>query len=449
MRALDALFSPRSIALIGASPDTAHLAGIVFANLRAFPGRLYPVTPRHREIGGLAAYPAIRDLPEPVDLSVILRPAAEVPRLLEEHAGRSRWAVIVSAGFAEAGASARQEEIARLGRELGIRLVGPNCLGVFNPFHRLDTFFLPHDRFRRPKRGQVAVVSQSGALLICLLEALALAGRGVSRGINYGNAVDLDAPELFDYLADDPTTGVVVAYLESVGDGRRFVAAAQALARRKPLLVLKAGKGEGGQHAAYSHTGRLAGRYEVFRSVMDQCGIRTVGDFEELLDAAHALSQQHPAPGNRVCIVTDAGGLGVLAADECPRQGLLLPPLPAEASGRLAAAFPPFYTFGNPIDLTGQVRDDDYLAVLTALAGHYDGFLVIAHSGVAGITPRLAELLVTFKTGTGTPLVVTLPPGGITPKLARPLERGGIPVFPSPERGVRGLRALLPEKDAP
>ncbi|RNC67399.1 MAG: CoA-binding protein [Desulfuromonadales bacterium] len=443
MRDLDCLFTPRSIALIGASPDAGHLGGVVFSNLRAFRGRLYPVNPRHREIGGIVAFPSIRDLPEPVDLSVILRPAAEIPHLLAEHAGRARCAVIVSAGFAETGADALQREVEQLGRELGIRLMGPNCLGVFNPYRRLDTFFLPHDRFRRPRRGNVAVVSQSGALLVCLLEALARAGRGVSRGINYGNAVDIDAPDLFDYLADDPETGVVIAYLESVGDGRRFMAAAAALERRKPLIILKAGKGAGGARAAFSHTGRLAGNYEVFSSILGQFGIREAGTFEELLDATHALSRQRPAPGRRVCIVTNAGGLGVLAADECSRQGLVLSPLPADVQLRLRENLPPFYSVGNPLDLTGQVTDGEYLTALHEIQDSCDGIFVIAHTGVAGITPRLAALLADFRSLSGKPLVVLLGQGGTGAKLARLLERDGIPCYPSPERGVRGLRALL------
>ena len=443
MNELDSFFSPRSIALVGASTDPAHLGGIVFDNLRSFRGELFPINPCHPDIHGMACYRSIRDLPGPVDLSVILLPAAEIPRLLKEHAGITRCAVIVSSGFAESGDEARQEEVARLGRELGIRIIGPNCLGVYNPYLNLDTFFLSHDRMRRPKKGNVALVSQSGALLVCLLESLALTGRGVSRGINYGNAVDIDAPDIYDYLADDPQTDVVVSYLESVGDGRRFVAAAQRLAGKKPLLLLKAGKGEGGQRAAYSHTGRLAGRYEVFSSIMRQAGIHETADFEELLDGVHALSEQRQGTGNRVCIVTNAGGLGVLAADECSRLGLPLPSLPDRIRQRLHERFPPYYSLANPLDLTGMVRDEDYPATLSEVCDAYDGFLVIAHTGVVGLSARLPDLLAQFRAGTGKPLVAHLAPGGITAQMEKGFEKAGIPVYPSPERGVRGLRALL------
>lgn len=443
MHPLDVLFTPRSVALVGASPDESKLGGVAFRNLSAFRGRLYPVTPVFGEIGGAPAFPSIADIPETVDLSVILRPAPEVPAILAAHAGKARCVVIVSAGFAEAGETALQEEIARLGRELGIRILGPNCLGVFSPARRLDTFFLPMDRLKRPKKGNVAVVSQSGALLMCLLETLAQAGQGVSRGVNYGNAVDLDAPDIYDYLAGDVQTRVAVSYLESVGDGRRFVEAARALSRRKPLLVLKAGKGEGGQAAAYSHTGRLAGRYEVFSSIMRQFGIREAGDFDELLDATHALAMQGGAQGIRACIITNAGGLGVLAADECSRLGLELPTVPEEAQQRLRTLFPPFYALGNPVDLTGQVRDDQYLEALRGVRDSYDGFLIIALTGVAGVTPRLAGLLGEFRRECGRPLVVCMPRGGIGAKVGRLLEKAGIPVYSTPEHAARGLRALL------
>ena len=339
--------------------------------------------------------------------------------------------------------AALQEEILRIGREGKLRLVGPNCLGIFNPYQRLDTMFLPHACLKRPKRGNVAIVSQSGAVMICILDAIRMANTGISKVVNYGNAVDLDAPEVYEYLAGDDTTAVVVSYLESVGDGRRFLEAARFLSERKPLLILKAGKGAGGRAAAFSHTGRLAGDYQVFHSLMNQFGLREVAGFDELLDAAKAVSYQRPAPGNRICIVTNGGGSGVLASDECARLGLELPGLPDEVRNGLRQIFPSFYTVANPIDLTGQVRIEDYRDALFAVRDVYDGFLVIALTGVAGVTLGLAEYLSEFRKTVGKPLVVHIAQGGVAPKLIRQVERAGIPVYRSPERAVRGLAALL------
>ncbi|MDD2320598.1 MAG: CoA-binding protein [Geobacteraceae bacterium] len=443
MKELDHLFFPKSVVLVGASPSEEKLGGIALRNLLGLKGNIYPVNPRYDEIMGVRCYPSVADVPGMVDLSVIMRPAVEVPAILRQHAGKARFVLIVSAGFAEVGAADLQQEIIRIGREGKLRLVGPNCLGIFNPWHRLDTMFLPHSCLKRPKRGNVAVVSQSGAVMICLLDAIRMANTGISKVVNYGNAVDLEAPEVYEYLAGDEATEVVVSYLESVGDGRRFLEAARFLSERKPLLILKAGKGAGGRAAAFSHTGRLAGDYQVFRSLMKQFGLWEVAGFDDLLDAAKAVSYQRPAPGNRVCIVTNGGGSGVLAADECARRGLELGELPEVVRNGLRSVFPSFYTVANPIDLTGQVRIEDYREALFAASDAYDGFLVIALTGVAGVTLGLAEYLREFREKVGKPVVVHIAQGGVAPRLIRQVERAGIPVYRSPERAVRGLAALL------
>lgn len=443
MTDLNPLFCPKSIALVGASPDPEKLGGIALQNLKGLKGEVYPVNPGYAEIMGLKAYPSAAELPEKVDLSIIMRPAAEVPGILESHRGMARFVLIISSGFAEIGEIERQKEIVRIAGEAGIRLVGPNCIGLFNPRHRLDSMFVPNSRLRRPRRGNLAVVSQSGAVLMSLLDGVGNANVGVSRAVNYGNAADLDAPDFFDYLSDDEDTAVVVSYLESVGDGTRFLDAARRLAERKPLLILKAGKGAGGGAAAFSHTGRLAGNYRVFRSLLEHYGLREVEGFEELLDAAKALSYQRPAPGRRVCIITNGGGAGVLAADECGRQGLALPALPEPVADALRDNFPSFYTVANPMDLTGQVRVDNYAVALSAVGEHYDGFLVIALAGVPGVAPEVAEHLVRFRRSVAKPVTAYIAQGWVAPRLIRPLEKAGIPVFRSPERAVRGLSALL------
>lgn len=443
MKDLNCLFFPKSIALVGASPHEQKLGGIALRNLLRTKRNVYPVNPKYEEMLGIRCYSSIRSIPEAVDLSIIMRPAVEVPGILAEHAGKARFVLIVSAGFAEVGNNVLQEDIVRIGRESKLRLIGPNCLGLFNPYHWLDTLFLPPENLKRPRRGNVAVVSQSGAIMMCILDAVRMANTGVSKAINYGNAVDLDAPEIFEYLAGDDTTEVVVSYLESVGDGRRFLEAARFLSARKPLLILKAGKGAGGRAAAFSHTGRLAGDYRVFHSLMNQSGLREALEFDDLLDAAKAVSYQRPAPGKRVCIITNGGGSGVLATDECARLGLEMPELPTDVRNGLRDVFPSFYTIANPVDLTGQVRIEDYRQTLQAVGDLYDGFLVIALTGVPGITLGLGEYLRSFREAVGKPLVVHIAQGGVAPRLIRLLEQAGIPVYRSPERAMRGLGALL------
>ena len=443
MTDLDPLFIPKSVALIGASDSEEKLGGVVLKNLLGLKGKVYPINPNYGELMGLKAYPSIADLPETVDLSIIMRPAREVPEILRQHGDKARFVLIVSAGFAEIGATELQERVRVIGEESGIRLVGPNCLGVYNPRHGLDTMFLPHSLLKKPGKGNVAIVSQSGAVMVCLLEAIRQANMGVSKVFNYGNAIDLDASDMYEYLAGDRETGVVISYLESAGNGRRLIAAARRLGDVKPLIVLKAGKGESGRKAALSHTGRLAGSYEVFRSIMRQFRIREAVDYESLLDGAKALSYQRPASGKRVCIITNGGGSGVLAADECVRTGLEVAPLPAPVEERLRSSFPPFYVTANPIDLTGQVRADDYRVALKAVADAYDGFIVIALTAVAGVTPEVGGFVRDFRMATGKPVVAHVAQGGISGRLTRILEKCKVPVYPSPERAVRALGLLL------
>ncbi|HAM49297.1 MAG TPA: CoA-binding protein [Nitrospiraceae bacterium] len=443
MSALDLLFNPKSVVLVGAAHTEIKFGGVILKNLLRFRGKVFPVNPKYRELMGLQAYPSVQEIPGPVDLAVIIRPAPEVPEILRGLNGKVQCAIIMSSGFAEVGQKVLQDEIKAIGKAIGIRILGPNCMGVFNPRARLDTFFLTQERLRRPRKGNVAILSQSGAILSCLISVLRDSNIGASKVVGYGNAMDIDVSDLNDYLAHDADTDVVVSYIESVGDGRRFIESAKRLSEQKSMIILKAGKGESGQAAAYSHTGRLAGRYEVCHAVLRQFALREAADFDELMDAVKALSYQRPSKGSRVCIITNGGGSGVLAADECMRQGLAVSPLPEDKKERLGQKFPHFFGINNPVDLTAQVMDDEYGITLNVLRDDYDGFLVIALPNVLGITERLGGLMKDFKESSRKPVVLHIAPSGISAKLTARLEKARIPVYPSPERAVRGLRALL------
>ncbi|MDI6745133.1 MAG: CoA-binding protein [Thermodesulfovibrionales bacterium] len=448
---LDSLFKPKSIALIGAAHTEEKLGGVILKNLLKFKGAVYPVNPKYSELMGLKAYPSALDIPEPVDLAIIMRPASEVSGILRELAGKTKSVIIASSGFAEIGENELQDEVIKAGKEAGVRILGPNCMGIYNPHHKLDTFFLPYERLKRPKKGNVAVVSQSGAILSCLLGELEISNTGVSKAIGYGNAVDINEADIYEYLAKDKTTGVVISYIESLSDGKKFIEKAKILSEKKPLLILKAGKGLSGQAAAFSHTGRLAGRYEVFHSILRQFGVREVEDFDVLIDATKALAFQGRATsekkkgkiGNRVLIITNGGGSGVLAADECMRQGLDVAKLPDDKTDKLKEIFPHFYGINNPIDLTAQVRDEDYVITLNELKDDYDGFLVIALSNVYGITERLPEMIKACRADINKPIVFHIAQSGIAKKLTALFEKAKIPVYPSPEKAARALKALL------
>ena len=440
---IDLLFNPGSIALIGASHTEKKLSGAILKNLLRFRGKVYPVNPKYKKIMGLKAYASLSELPEPVDLTIIIRPAHEISKILKEHERKAKCAIIVSSGFAEIGEYKLQDEIKRIARDTGIRILGPNCMGVYNPYHKLDTFFLSRERLKRLKKGNMAVVSQSGAVLSCIFDALGSANIGISKAVNYGNAVDIDESDLYDYFIRDESSDIVISYIESLSNGRKFVEKAKELSEKKAFLLLKSGKGSSGQAAAYSHTGRLAGRYEVFHSILRQFGIKEAMDFDELVDTAKAISYQKTSRGNRVLIITNGGGSGVLASDECIKQGLVVAKLPKNRIEKLGKMFPKFYTISNPFDLTAQVKDEDYVASLNELKDDFDGFLIIALTGVMGVTERLGKMMKNLKAGIGKPIVFHIAHGGVSRKLTAILEKAGIPVYPSPERAVKVLKALL------
>jgi acyl-CoA synthetase (NDP forming) len=452
MSSLDYLFNPASIVLIGAAHTEIKLGGIVLKNLLNFRGRIYPVNPKYDELMGVKAYRTIGEIPASADLGIIMRPASEVPEILKDLAGKVKCAIVVSSGFAEIGEHGLQAELQKAGREARIRLLGPNCMGIFYPGNRLDTFFIPHERMKRPRKGNVAILSQSGAIMASLFEAIRVTNTGISKAVGYGNAVDIDESDLYEYFLEDRETDVVISYIESLGDGRKFLEKARALSAKKSLVVLKSGKGAGGSAAAFSHTGRLAGRYEVFHSILKQFRIREAMDFDGLMDATKALSYQgaqgtlslaEGGRGNRVCIVTNGGGSGVLAADECMRHGLDVVKLSDDKLTCLKGMFPNFYVLHNPIDLTAQVKDDDFLTVLNELKDDYDGFIVIALPNVLGITERLAGLMKQFRENVPKPFVFHIPTDGVSRKIITLLEKARIPVYTSPERAVKGLTALL------
>jgi acyl-CoA synthetase (NDP forming) len=446
---LDSFFKPKSIALIGAAHTEEKLGGVILKNLLKFKGRVYPVNPRYNEMMGLKAYPSAIEIPEQIDLVLIIRPAKEVSGILKELKGKTNHAVVLSSGFAEIGEAALQEELKRTATEAEIRILGPNCMGIYNPYENLDTFFLPYERLKRPGRGNVSVVSQSGAILSCIITSIKKSNAGISKAIGYGNAIDINESEIYEYLSKDPKTDVIVSYIESVCDGRKFVEKAKLLSEKKSLIVLKAGKGESGQAAAFSHTGRLAGRYEVFHSILRQFGIKEVKDFDELMDATKALSYQSvkcrttDSRCKHVLIITNGGGSGVLAADECMRQGIDVPQMTDIHREKLKKIFPNFYGINNPLDVTAQVKDEDYTLALNELKDDYDGFLFIALPNVYGITEKLGKLTKESVKDIKKPVVFYIAEGGISKKLTAILEKAKIPVYPSPERATRGLKTLL------
>jgi len=468
--ALEKIFNPRSVAVIGVSREEEKPGYVIFRNMltnlkaRRTRFKLFGVNPFVKEILGVKMYSSILDIEEDIDLAIIVVPAKVVPKVLEECGAKGvRAVVIISAGFSEVGNVELERMVEKIATKYNIRVVGPNCLGVYDPYSGIDTIFLPFTKklrsgkelisAPRPDRGLIAIVSQSGALGLAILDYMAGEGIGVSKFISYGNKVDVDECDVLEYLKDDERTRVILMYLENVKKGRKFIEVARSVTVKKPVVVLKAGRTEAGAKAAVSHTGALAGVDEVYDAAFRRGGIIRAYSLEELLDAGKALAYQPPAKGGCVAILTDGGGAGVIAADEAELQGLEVVKLSEstiEEFNKLKKEgfLPTFAITTNPVDLTGSATTQMYEASLRILLRDekVDAVVLIALHHIPGI-PSIEELVErtarVAKEHKKPVVVATIGGSEAVLYLRKYYEKFYLPSYPSPERAVRALKALV------
>lgn len=352
---LEYFFEPKSVAVVGASRNPFKFGYSLLKNLLdlGFKGKVYPVNPNASKILGLRAYPRVNIIEDDLDLAIIIVPAATVPEIMRDCASKHvKGVVICSSGFREAGEKGGkiEEEVVNVAKKAGIRIIGPNTTGILNTSNNFTTSFAPLPEF---KKGNVAFIAQTGLFAAAAFwSIMSEQPFGISKIVGLGNKCDVDDAEILEYLAEDRDTEVVAIYLEGVKDGRKLFEAFKKIAKIKPTLVLKSGKTTLGAKAALSHTGSLAVKDEIFDAACKQTGvIRVEGDLEELLDITKAFALQPLPKGNRVAIVTVTGGGGVIAADECAKQGLQLAPLSKETLNKIGENMPSWATVNNPIDI--------------------------------------------------------------------------------------------------
>jgi len=448
---LEAFFNPRGVAVIGASPRPGSVGYVIVDQLRRkYRGRIYPVNPKYAEVLGLKAYPTILDVPDPVDLAIVAVRAERVPGIMEQVGKRGvKAAIVISGGFSEIGpeGAERERRLLEIARRYGVRIIGPNCIGVLDNSTGIDTFFLPEDRLRRPPLGPISIVSQSGAMLSMWVDWMAMKGMGLSKAISYGNKVDVDDVELLHYLTEDEKTKVILMYIESLkpGRGREFVEAARrAVLSGKPVIVLKGGRSKSGARAAASHTGALAANYEVYRAAFRQAGVIEADTMEEMFDIARAFTMTTPARGRRLLILTNAGGEGVIATDFAERYGLEVPVLPEDVQRSLRSKMPPHVIVKNPVDLTGDTDDERYKVVLDEVLprGVVDIVIVITPPHPPAIKGSVVDYVSEAHRMYGVPILAVVTGGLIAEEYARRFEKAGVPAYPTPERAVKVAAAL-------
>ncbi len=437
IRHLDALFAPASVAVFGASERPGRVGATVWRNLHGhFPGRLYPVNPKHRHIGGAKAYASVKALPEAPDLAVICTPADTVPGLIAELGARgTRAAVVVTAGLDKATRQAMLDAA----RVHTLRILGPNCIGLLVPHLGLNASFAHIGA----QPGELAFVSQSGALVTAMLDWAAARGIGFSHFVSLGEHADVDFGDMLDFLGSDPKTRAILLYIESIDESRKFMSAARAAARNKPVIVVKAGRSAAGQAAAASHTGALAGSDAVFDAAIARAGMLRVLTLPDLFLAAETLARFRDGPSERLIVLTNGGGAGVLAADEAAAQGVPLAPLDADMLARLDAVLPANWSRANPVDIIGDAPAGRYVAALEALAHDRASAVLFIHAPTAIVPSAEIAQAVLPQVKAAPRRVLGSWVGETAVAQARQTFRdAGVPDYPTPEDAVRAFGFL-------
>lgn len=446
VRNLDKIFTPASVAVIGASRKAGSVGHTVVRNLAhsGFAGQVYPINPKYRTLEKLPAYASIQALPSPPDLAVICTPAPSVPGLVREcgEAG-VRGVIVLSAGFREVGPDGRalegklREEIARFD---GLRVIGPNCLGILNPHHALNASFAG----QMPAKGKIALISQSGALCTSILDWAAREQIGFSAFVSVGNSVDVAIADLIDYFSLDRWTDAIILYIESIKSAREFMSAARAFTHRKPIVAYKAGRFAESAQAAASHTGAMASVDAVYEAAFARAGIVRVFDIDDMIDCAELLARVRKPSGPRLALITNAGGPGVMAIDALiERQGELAR-LSPETMEKLNGFLPAAWSHNNPVDVLGDAPPERYgQALASVLADPGVDAAIVILTPQAMTDPRsCAERVIDAARHSPKPVLAAWMGGDSVRKAVVELSAAGIPTYASPEKAVRAFMHL-------
>jgi acetyl-CoA synthetase (ADP-forming) len=442
----DYFFKPRGIAIIGASNDPKKLGYEVFKNLKKYKdGKVYPVNIKDEEVQGVTAYKNIKDIPGDVDLAIIVVPKRFVKQAIIDSGEKGvKGAVIITAGFGETGEEGKREEreLVEIAHKYGLRLIGPNCVGVMNTHNDMNATFIMD-----AKKGSIAFVSQSGALGAGIVYKTVKEGIGFSKFVSIGNMADVDFSELIEYLADTEEDRAIALYIEGLKDGRKFIEVAKKATKKKPVIALKAGRSESGARAASSHTGSLAGSWKIYEAAFKQSGVLVADTIDDMLSMARAFTQPLPK-GKRIAIMTNAGGPGVLTADAIDRKGLKLANLEEKTIEELRSFLPPMAAVKNPVDMIASARGEDYYKTAKLLLQDPNVDMLIAICVVptfAGMTPtEHAEGVIRAikEVNNGKPVLGLFMAGYVSEKAKELLEANGTPSYERPEDVAAGAYAL-------
>jgi acetyl coenzyme A synthetase (ADP forming)-like protein len=461
-------FEPRSVAVVGASKKITKAGHVIFKNFvdnkrrAVFKGEIYPVNPHEDYILAFKCYSSLKEIIGNIELVVIVVPAENVPQIMEEAAQKgTKAAVIVSGGFGEIGNHQLEEHVKAIAKKAGIRVLGPNCLGVYDPTTGVDMLFLPETKVLttgdevvatpRPMSGPISLVTQSGAFGVAVLDYMAGEQLGLSKFVSFGNKIDVEEPEMLEYLLHDEKTRVILLYAESIEAGRDFMRVAKEVTRVKPVVALKSGKSEAGARAALSHTGAIAGSDKIYDSVFAQVGVIRVRDMEEFLDVGEALASQPPAEGNNVAVITSAGGPGIMAVDECESKGINVKKFSDETIKKFEklkkeGKLPSFATNSNPLDLTGSATSEMFELGAKILFEDPEvyGILLFGLHHAPAMQEDYVDRIANLSKNYLKPIVACdIGETEMAMYIRRRFDKLGVPAYSSPEDAARAMAALV------
>jgi len=441
------VFEPKSIAIIGASRQLNKIGNVITKNFAdgGFEGDVYPVNPNADEIHGFKCYKSVLDIPKPVESAVIAIKADLVPESLEECGKKGvKGAVVITGGFGEVGNYALEQKVIDIALKYDIAMIGPNCMGILNSLGRNDSIFLPTYKLERPHIGEISYISQSGAVGGCIVDLAARAGIGISKFASYGNAAVVDEADLIEYLGRDRKTKVIAVYLEGIKHGKKFIKIAKKVSKRKPIIVLKAGKSVKGAQAAASHTASLAGSIDVYRAAFKQAGVIEADTLDDLFDFSK-IFEQNLSHGNRVAVITNGGGSGVLAADAIDESGLELATFTKKTQRTLRKNLPSYANVRNPLDIIGDADSERYKMALDFVSKdrNVDFLLIIVLFQTAAVDSRVCNEIIMAKEIVGKPMAVVATGGEYTEFHKRILDMHNVPTYTSPSGAVRAIESFM------
>ncbi len=446
---LGKFFNPKTIAVIGASRKPEKVGHVLFQNLLDSETKrnIIPINPKAESILGKKAYKDIKDVKTKVDLAIIAVPAKFVLQVIEDCNKKSiKNVLIVTSGFSETGDKSAEEKLRDTLNKHGMKAIGVNCLGIYDAYSDLNALFIPKKRMELPQKGGISFVCQSGAIGLAIIDLAAAKGYKFSKFVSYGNATQLDESDYLEYLAKDKTTKVICMYVEGVKDGEKFFKTAKKVSRVKPIVIVKGGLSKEGKQATLSHTGSLAGTKETYYGIFSQTNIIRADNLEEMFHIASVLENPIKVKGNRVLIITNGGGYGIVSTDNISAsRNLKFAELSKESQKGLRKAMPQYVNIRNPLDISGDATSERYEKALQyALPDpNVDAILLVALYQTPLIKENITKIIIDAKKSTSKPILVVSTGSGFTEHLSEKLEEQNIPVFDFPHSAIFALDKII------